>query len=118
MGDLHYIDDDGVEKIVVNQSDVDDTPVDGVLIAPISSNWAFDHEAKIAAILAALNEPTGFPNRTDSVLSFSTRTLTINPVGASFDIFQASVKTTISTSDAAGTNTITIPSMTTFGLIK
>lgn len=30
---------------VLQTTDVDDTPVDGAVSAPVSSNWAFDHEA-------------------------------------------------------------------------
>ena len=40
---FHWIDANGVERISVAQSDVDDTPVNGVTTAPISSNWANDH---------------------------------------------------------------------------
>jgi hypothetical protein len=47
------------------------------------------------AVKAATLERTGFPNRTDSTLSFTdfTRTLTIAPTGASFDIWIKGVKT-------------------------
>lgn len=43
-------------------------------------------------------EPTGFVNRTDSVLSFDqlTRTLTISPVISSFDVYVLGTKITIS----------------------
>lgn len=34
---------------VITKTDVDDTPVDGVTDAPISSNWAFDHAASETA---------------------------------------------------------------------
>lgn len=44
MGKLHFIDADGVEQLVVNESDVDDTPVDAATTAPVSSNWAYDHQ--------------------------------------------------------------------------
>lgn len=39
---------DGKQATLTNplvQTDVDDTPVDGVTTAPVSSNWAYDHEA-------------------------------------------------------------------------
>ena len=39
---------DGKQATLTNplvQADVDDTPVDGVDTAPVSSNWAYDHEA-------------------------------------------------------------------------
>jgi len=32
------------DATILRQADVDDTPVNGVLTAPISSNWAFDHD--------------------------------------------------------------------------
>ncbi len=35
----------GVTGTVLGTEDVDDTPVDGATTAPISSNWAYDHEA-------------------------------------------------------------------------
>lgn len=49
--------------------------------------------------LLATNEPTGFPNRTDSSLSLSTRTLTIAATDSTFDYWQAGVKYTVTTSD-------------------
>lgn len=49
--------------------------------------------------LAILNEPTGFPNRDDSVLSISTRTFTIAPSNGSFDYYQAGVKYTVEAPD-------------------
>lgn len=33
-----------VDATLIREADVDDTPVNGVLIAPISSNWAYDHD--------------------------------------------------------------------------
>jgi hypothetical protein len=42
-----------------------------------------------AATKELIKEPTGFPNRTDSVMAFDdvTREFTIDPVGASFDVY-------------------------------
>lgn len=37
------------DATLLKQSDVDDTPVDGVTTAPISSNWAYDHAALTTA---------------------------------------------------------------------
>jgi hypothetical protein len=50
---------------------------------------------------AILNEPTGFPNRTDSALSFvsGTRTFTIAPSNGSFDYYQVGLKYTVSAAD-------------------
>ena len=47
-------------------------------------------------IMTVLNEPTGFPNRTDSTLSWTvgTRTLTITPSNGSFDFWEAATKYT------------------------
>jgi len=47
-------------------------------------------DASIAGPLEALNEPTGFPNRTDSEIAFidASAMLTISPTGASFSIWQ------------------------------
>lgn len=56
------------------------------------------YETSVNNILAT-KEPTGFPNLTDSTMSFNngTNTFTIQPTGASFDIYQAGIKYTIST---------------------
>lgn len=35
----------GVTGVVLGTEDVDDTPVNGAIITPVSSNWAYDHEA-------------------------------------------------------------------------
>lgn len=55
-------------------------------------------EVKITPAEESDGEPTGFPNRTDSAISFNdaTRTFTIAPVAGSFDIFLKSRKLTIS----------------------
>ena len=34
-----------VDATILKQADVDDTPVNGVTTAPVSSNWAYDHAA-------------------------------------------------------------------------
>lgn len=38
-----------VDATIVRQADVDDTPVDGVTTAPVSSNWAYDHSVLMTA---------------------------------------------------------------------
>lgn len=67
----------------------------------ISSNLeGIDTElGKLQELNSAENEPTGFPNRTDSEISFdsSTRTLTISPTGSSFSFFEEGTKFTKST---------------------
>lgn len=47
-------------------------------------------------------EPTGFPNRTDSVISFDngTRTFSISPASGSFDFYQDGVKYTKNTQES------------------
>lgn len=57
-------------------------------------------------VASVTKDPTGFLNRTDSILSFDdgTRTFSIAPVSASYDIYYQGVKHTIST-----TKTIVIP---------
>ena len=37
------------DATILKQADVDDTPVDGVTTAPVSSNWAYDHAAATQA---------------------------------------------------------------------
>lgn len=53
---------------------------------------------RLREIWTLTNEPTGFPNRTDSSISFvnGTRTFTIQPTGASFDYWIAGEKFTVS----------------------
>jgi len=65
-------------------------------------------EAVTTDIFAVTNEPTGFPNRTDSVISFNdlTREFTIAPVGASFDFYLKGQKFTKTTSQI-----ITLPNL-------
>jgi hypothetical protein len=45
-------------------------------------------------LFTVMKEPTGFPNRTDSTISFDdfTRTLFVSPVGASFDFYIKGIK--------------------------
>lgn len=38
------------DATIIKQADVDDTPVNGVTTAPISSNWAFDHNAAVSGV--------------------------------------------------------------------
>jgi len=61
------------------------------------------------------NEPTGFPNRTDSALSWEDvdpRTFRIAPTGTSYDVYQQGVRYTVSTTeeieiaDTSGTHAI------------
>ena len=53
-------------------------------------------------LLADMNEPTGFSNRTDSAFTFtnSTRTLSIAPVSGSFDYFVLGTKYTKTSAEA------------------
>ncbi|MGW8177404.1 MAG: hypothetical protein ACWGQW_01190 [bacterium] len=36
---------EAIDSTILREADVDDTPVDGVTTAPVSSNWAYDHVA-------------------------------------------------------------------------
>ncbi len=85
------------DATLLRQSDVDDTPVNGVTTAPVSSNWAYDHAALTtahgislfgstlvddASALAArttLGVPSlhGFEGRTGSSLSLTGAVLTL-----------------------------------------
>lgn len=64
---------------------------------------------RLREIWTLTNEPTGFPNRTDSSISFinGTRTFTIQPTGASFDYWIAGEKFTVNSPQSIqiGTNT-------------
>ena len=55
--------------------------------------------AELTTHETATNEPTGFPNRTDSVLSFTGVTFTINKTNGSFDYYIAGVKYTKSSAE-------------------
>jgi hypothetical protein len=61
---------------------------------------------RLNEIPLVMNEPTGFPNRTDSVISFneSTRVFTIEPVSTSFTVYVRGKKFTYDTAQ-----TVTIP---------
>lgn len=39
-----------VDATIIRQADIDDTPVNGVTTAPVSSNWAFDHNAAVSGV--------------------------------------------------------------------
>lgn len=56
---------------------------------------------ELADMTIASNEPGGFPNRTDSTLSWvaGTRTFTIAPTATSFDVWQTGIRYTISASE-------------------
>ena len=70
------------DATILKQADVDDTPVNGVTTAPISSNWAFDHNAAANPHNTGLSDVSdyvqdqaqqflhGFPNRTSTTLAF------------------------------------------------
>lgn len=66
--------------------------------------------AFVREFFEVITDPNGFPNATDSVLSFDagTRKFTINRTGASFDIWQLGIRTTITTDDVVDDNYIII----------
>lgn len=51
QGALNELD---TEKLAI--ADIDDTPVNGVTAAPISSNWAYDHAASATAHAATASQ--------------------------------------------------------------
>lgn len=58
-----------VEKLAI--ADIDDVPVNGVVNAPISSNWAYDHLAVTHSPAESISPLYhGFVNRTDTTLAF------------------------------------------------
>lgn len=69
----------------------------------LSNIGTFTHD-DIDNHINVTKEPTGFPNRTDSTLSLSTRTFTINATGVTFDYYILGAKYTVTTSD-----NITVP---------
>lgn len=61
----------------------------------------------ISDLNTVTNEPTGFPNRNDSIVTFDdlTATLTIAPTGASFDIYVKGEKFTKTIAESIALNT-------------
>jgi hypothetical protein len=59
-------------------------------------------QTTLANIIGETKEPTGFPNRTDTTLAFDdgTHTLTIAPVGVSYNIFYQGVSVVKTTSES------------------
>ena len=76
-----------------SHADLDDMPDTG------GTNT--DHDKRYPEKLI-LNEPNGFPDASLSTIDFvaGTRTFSITPTGASFDIYQQGEKTTISSADS------------------
>lgn len=67
-----------------------------------TTNWLLlpDIEEAIEALGNVTGEPSGFPNRVDSVMSFDngTRTFSIAPVSSSFDVYEGGTKYTFNSS--------------------
>lgn len=63
--------------------------------------------SSVQEIYDVTNEPTGFPNRTDSVVTFDdgTASLTIAPTGASFDVYIKGKKFTKTVAESVALNT-------------
>ena len=61
-----------------------------------------DAQTTLANIVGETKEPTGFPNRTDTTVSFDdgTHTLTIAPVGVSYEIFHQGTAITKTTPES------------------
>ena len=79
-----------VGKFVMNGTDIDLTSMPNAV------------DIGATDVIQALNEPTGFPNRTDSTLSWvvGTRTLTIAPSNGSFEFWETAAKYTKTTSES------------------
>lgn len=77
------------------------TANDSTLLLP-EAHDVEDALIRIRSLFPVLNEPTGFPNRTDSILSWvgGTRTFTITPSSTSFDYFIAGSKYTVTAADS------------------
>lgn len=68
------------------------------LDAGSSTNWKLLETSAIEALGAITKEPTGFPNRTDSALTYTdgTRTFQIAPTGSSFTVYLKGKKIVVS----------------------
>lgn len=77
------------------------------------THWVF---FKDSYVMAQEKEPTGFVNRTDSVISFdeSTRTFSIAPTGTSYDVFCSGVRFTKTTVESIQIPDVTGPNYIVF----
>ena len=88
-----------VDATILREADVDDTPVDGVLTAPISSNWAFDH--------LTAHAPSGAEANEFSFLTISVATQSDVVAETTTDTLTLVAGTNIAITTDAGTDTIT-----------
>lgn len=84
--------------LVVGVTNDEKAALQGSVGSPSASNKYLTEDDPRANPAPLTSEPTGFPNVTDSVISFvpGTRTFTIAPVVTSFDIYSGGVKYTFS----------------------
>lgn len=89
-----------IDASMINDADIDHQSVTG---AGTNTHTDIDNHIANSEIheepFEAMKEPTGFPNRTDSTLTFTagTRTFEIDPAVTNYDIWIKGAKTTIST---------------------
>ncbi|KKN62192.1 hypothetical protein LCGC14_0514710 [marine sediment metagenome] len=98
-----------ISAVSIGISDNNIAQIDGTSNAPANLDYAkfttsglegrSYAEVRSDINMDALNEPTGFPNRDDSTLSFSSVTFTIAPSNSTFDYYIAGVKYTKSSAE-------------------
>jgi hypothetical protein len=117
-GEPYLITDEGVPAIgtsattyltVVLTADIDDTPVNGAIAAPISSNWAYDHAAATAThgVSGAIVGTTDTQTLSGKTLTGTKETVYTISDGSSVDIDPANGGIQVWTLGAARTPTAT-----------
>ena len=75
---------EAADSTILKEADVDDSPVNGVTTAPISSNWAYDHAANSGAHHGADDLTLGSILTGDGTYNGTTISVTVDDASAAF----------------------------------